>query len=113
MAFLSYLKRFIPWLLILPMLYWSIDGMYIISTAISGETKQKAIEHIWISMGVLLMTTIGFLIVSRYPIRMFRNSIEGFLIILSFIRTEGKKVGLGQELPGNIKNSNDIKNINL
>lgn len=27
--------------------------------------------------------------------------------------TEGKKVGLGQELLGNIKNSNDIKNINL
>lgn len=149
----SGLKRFSTWVVILTLLFLSVDGIYMFAIEISGETKQKAIEHIWNYILLSLMITTGLLIVFQYPVRRFRNTIEGFLLILSLILlvsfsfvgnhiftgyliliyvvispvliffeklllskqkaynignmtiTEGKTIGLGHELPENIKKS--------
>lgn len=87
MPFLGHLRKLSSWFLIFTLLYLSIDGMYIISTAISEvPDRNVAIENIRRAVGILLMFTIVFVFALRYPSpsRFFRNSLEGFLITLIF-----------------------------
>ncbi|QPA61360.1 hypothetical protein [Lysinibacillus sphaericus] len=86
MAIIQIIKKLISWLFIFILLYLSIDGMYIISTAISEvPDKKTAIESIRAIVASLLALTIALMFIFFYPIRMFRSSKEGFLIIFMYL----------------------------
>ncbi|MFI2128720.1 hypothetical protein ACH434_01565 [Lysinibacillus fusiformis] len=83
MAFLTPLKKLSEWLLIVAMLYLSIDGMCVLTTIISdnGGKEREIVEGLMsILVTISLTVSLGF----KFALRMSKTLLEYFIRGLSF-----------------------------